>query len=45
MLHIAICDDEQNFVWHLKRMLDQYSAETDDEIKVTDYYDKLRRKV
>lgn len=41
MLHIAICDDEQDFVQHLKRMLDQYSVETGEEIKVTAYYDGL----
>lgn len=41
MLHIAICDDEQEFVQHLKKMLDRYSAETGEEIKVTAYYDGL----
>lgn len=39
MLHIAICDDEQDFVHHLNKMLDQYAAETGEEIKVTAYYD------
>lgn len=41
MLHIAICDDEREFVQHLKKMLDQYSAEIGEEIKVTAYYDGL----
>lgn len=41
MLHIAICDDEQEFVQHLKKMLNRYSAETGEEIKVTAYYDGL----
>lgn len=41
MLHIAICDDEQDFVHHLNKMLDQYAAETGEEIKVTAYYDGM----
>lgn len=41
MLHIAICDDEQDFVQHLKMMLDRYAAETGEEIKVTACYDGL----
>ncbi|MDO4307897.1 MAG: LytTR family DNA-binding domain-containing protein [Eubacteriales bacterium] len=41
MLHIAICDDEQEFVQHLKKMLDQYAGETGQEIKVTAYYDGI----
>lgn len=41
MLHIAICDDEQDFVHHLSKMLDQYAAETGEEIKVTAYYDGM----
>lgn len=27
MLHIAICDDEQDFVHHLKTLLNQYADE------------------
>ncbi len=41
MLHIAICDDEKEFVTHLTRLLEQYSAESGEEIKVTAYYDGL----
>lgn len=41
MLHIAICDDEREFVQHLNGMLCQYSAETGEEIKVTAYYDGI----
>ena len=41
MIKIAICDDEREFVQHLKKMLDQYSAEIGEEIKVTAYYDGL----
>ncbi|MEE1443472.1 MAG: response regulator, partial [Blautia sp.] len=41
MLHIAICDDEQDFVQHLKTMLNQYADEIGEEIKVTVYYDGL----
>lgn len=41
MLHIAICDDEKDFVAHLNGMLNQYSEETGEEIKVTSYYDGM----
>ena len=41
MVHIAICDDEQNFVTHLTEQLNQYAAETGEEIKVTVYYDGM----
>lgn len=41
MLHIAICDDEQSFVNHLKSLIRQYAAETGEEIKVSPYYDGL----
>ncbi|MCI9603061.1 MAG: response regulator transcription factor [Ruminococcus sp.] len=41
MLHIAICDDEQSFVDHLKSLIRQYAAETGEEIKVSPYYDGL----
>ncbi|WP_216697218.1 LytR/AlgR family response regulator transcription factor [Anaerostipes faecalis] len=41
MLHIAICDDAQDFVQHLKTMLNQYADEIGEEIKVTVYYDGL----
>lgn len=39
VLHIAICDDEQSFVGRLKGLLDQYAAESGEEIKVSIYYD------
>lgn len=41
MIHIAICDDERDFVTHLKGLLQQYAAETDEEIKITPYYDGM----
>ena len=39
MIHIAICDDEKDFVAYLTGLLDQYATETGEEIKVTAYYD------
>lgn len=41
MIHIAICDDEKAFVSGLSRMLEQYSAETGQEIKISAYYDGM----
>lgn len=41
MIHIAICDDEKEFVAYLKELLKQYAAETGEEIKVTAYYDGM----
>lgn len=41
MIHIAICDDEKDFVAHLTGLLRQYAAETGEEIKVTAYYDGM----
>lgn len=41
MIHIAICDDEKAFVAHLAGLLNQYAAETGEEIKVTAYYDGM----
>ncbi len=41
MIHIAICDDEKDFVAHLNGLLDQYAAETGEQIKVTAYYDGI----
>ena len=41
MIHIAICDDEKNFVAHLQELLNQYTTETGEEIKVSIYYDGL----
>lgn len=35
MIHIAICDDEQNFVEELKRLIYRYSQEREREIRVT----------
>lgn len=35
MIHIAICDDEEDFVQDLKKKLEQFSAETGEKIKVT----------
>ena len=39
MLHIAICDDEEDFVQDLKKKLEQFSAETGEKIKVTVHCD------
>lgn len=41
MIHIAICDDEEQFVTHLKGLLERYAVETGEEIKVTAYYDGM----
>ncbi len=41
MIHIAICDDERDFVAHLSKLLEQYAAETGEEIKITPYYDGM----
>ena len=41
MIHIAICDDEREFVAYLDGLLNQYAAETGEEIKVTAYYDGM----
>ncbi|MDE6055663.1 MAG: LytTR family DNA-binding domain-containing protein [Lachnospiraceae bacterium] len=41
MIHIAICDDERDFVTHLAGLLEQYANETGEEMKVTVYYDGM----
>lgn len=41
MLHIAICDDETDFVTHLTTLIQQYSVEAGEEIKITAYYDGM----
>ncbi len=41
MLHIAICDDEKDFVTHLTKLLKQYACEADEEIKVSVFYDGM----
>lgn len=41
MIHIAICDDEKDFVAQLTGLLHRYAAETGEEIKVTAYYDGM----
>ncbi|MDE7244562.1 MAG: response regulator [Oscillospiraceae bacterium] len=41
MLHIAICDDEKDFVANLTELLEQYAVERGEEIKVTAYYDGM----
>lgn len=41
MIHIAICDDEKEFVTYLTGLLSQYAAETGEEIKITAYYDGI----
>ncbi len=41
MIHIAICDDERDFVAYLTGLLEKYAAETGEEIRITAYYDGL----
>ncbi len=41
MLHIAICDDEKDFVIYLTQLINQYAAETGEEIKVSAFYDGI----
>ncbi|MDE7477217.1 MAG: LytTR family DNA-binding domain-containing protein [Lachnospiraceae bacterium] len=41
MIHIAICDDERDFVTYLTGLLNQYADETDEEMKITAYYDGM----
>ena len=41
MIHVAICDDEKEFVKYLSELLRQYGAQTSREIKITVYYDGL----
>ena len=41
MLHIAICDDEKGFVQYLTDLLNRYSKETGQDIKITPYYDGI----
>lgn len=39
MLHIAICDDEPDFVDELQALIGRYASETGLEVKTTVYYD------
>lgn len=41
MMHIAICDDEKDFVAYLTELLDRYASETGEEIKISAYYDGM----
>lgn len=41
MIHIAIFDDEKDFVAYLTGLLNQYAAETGEEIKITAYYEGM----
>lgn len=41
MIHIAICDDEKEFVNRLADLIKQYAMETGQEIRTTCYYDGL----
>lgn len=41
MIHIAVCDDERDFVAHLSELLTRYAEETGEEMKVTAYYDGM----
>lgn len=41
MIHVAICDDEKDFVAYLTGLLKQYADETGEEIKITAYYDGM----
>lgn len=42
MIHIAICDDEQNFIDHLRQLLDQYTKQTGTRLKITPYSDGMQ---
>ena len=37
MIHIAICDDEHQFVDSLTEQIRQYALENSEEIKITTY--------
>lgn len=41
MLHLAICDEEKDFVQYLTGLLNQYSRETGRDIKITPHYDGM----
>lgn len=41
MIHMAICDDEKDFVRYLTSLINKYAVETGEEIKVTAYYDGM----
>lgn len=41
MIHVAVCDDERDFVAHLSELLTRYAQETGEEMKVTAYYDGM----
>lgn len=41
MLHIAICDDEKDFVDDLRELLNRYSRENGRDFKITPYYDGM----
>ena len=41
MIHVAICDDEQNFVAHLTKLLQRYMEDTGTQIRITCFYDGL----
>lgn len=41
MLHIAICDDENSFVSHLRELLGRYMRETGEDMKISAYRDGL----
>lgn len=41
MLHIAICDDEKEFVQYMIDLLNRYGQETGLDIKITPYYDGM----
>ena len=37
MIHIAICDDERDFLTHLTALLKRYALESGEEIKTSTY--------
>lgn len=37
MIHIAICDDERDFLTHLTALLERYALESGEEIKISTY--------
>lgn len=39
MIHIAICDDEQRFTEQLRLLLEKYTEDTQEQLKITIYHD------
>lgn len=41
MLHVAICDDEREFVSFLSNLIQKYAGETGEAVKITAFYDGM----